>query len=68
MFFLEYMFSEKTQQLLIDNTRLYVPHPNVKYPSDMPSLSQLKTLTVPVDELMKRQSEIKRMFTEIFGL
>ncbi len=68
LFFLEYMFSEKTQQLLIDNTRLYVPHPNVKYPSDMPSLSQLKTLTVPVDELMKRQSEIKRMFTEIFGL
>jgi hypothetical protein len=34
----------------------------------MPSLSQLKTLTVPVDELVKRQSEIKRMFTEIFGL
>jgi iron(III) transport system substrate-binding protein len=68
VFFLEYMFSEKTQQLLIDNTRLYVPHPNTKYPSDMPSLNQLKTLTVPVDELVKRQSEIKRMFTEIFGL
>ena len=68
VFFLEYMFSEKTQQLLIDNTRLYVPHPNAKYPSDMPSLSQLKTLTVPVDELVKRQSEIKRMFTEIFGV
>jgi iron(III) transport system substrate-binding protein len=68
MFFLEYMFSEKIQQLLIDNTRLYVPHPNAKYPSDMPPLSQLKTLAVPVDELVKRQSEIKRMFTEIFGL
>jgi hypothetical protein len=34
----------------------------------MPPLSQLKTLAVPVDELVKRQSEIKRMFTEIFGL
>ncbi len=68
MFFLDYMFSEQTQQLLIDKTRLYVPHPNVKYPADMPPLNQLKTLTVPVDELVKRQGEIKRMFSEIFGL
>jgi iron(III) transport system substrate-binding protein len=68
MFFLDYMFGEKTQQLLIDKTRLYVPHPNVKYPPDMPPLNQLKTLTVPVDELLKRQDEIKRMFSEIFGL
>lgn len=66
--FLEYMFSERTQQLLIDKTRLYVPNPTAKYPSDMPSLSQLKTLTVPVEELANRQAEIKRLFTEIFGL
>jgi len=66
--FLEYMFSEKTQQMLVDATRLYVPHPNAKYPPGMSPLSQLKTLTVPVEELAKRQGEIKRMFSEIFGL
>lgn len=68
MLFIDYMFSEKTQQLLIDKTKLYVPHPNVKYPADMPPFDQLKLLTVPVDELATRQSEIKRMFSEIFGL
>jgi len=66
--FLEYMFSDKTQQMLVDATRLYVPHPSAKYPAGMPALGQLKTLTVPVEELAKRQGEIKRMFTEIFGL
>lgn len=66
--FAEYMFNRQIQQMVVDDTRLYVAHPDVRYPPDMPALSSLKLLAVPVGELVKRNEEIRRMFTEIFGI
>lgn len=66
--FIDYMFGEKTQQMLIDKTMLYVPNPKAHYPANMPPLDQLKALSVSVEELSKRQNEVKRTFSEIFGL
>ncbi len=68
MLFVEHMFSRSIQQLLIDRTSLYVPHPDVKYPADMPPLGSLKILSVPVEELARRAAEVKQTFSAIFGL
>lgn len=65
--FEEFMFNAEMEQQLVNLTQLYVPNPGVQYPPDMPALEKLKLLTVSVDELAKRDSEINRMFTEIFG-
>jgi hypothetical protein len=46
---------------------LYVPHPEVTYPSDKPKLTDLKLLTVDPEELEGRSEEIKKRFVEYFG-
>ncbi len=66
--FTNFIFSRGVQQLLVDETGLYVPHPGVKYPADKPKLDQLKLLQVSPEELEKRSQEIKERFTKIFGI
>lgn len=55
------------QQFLADSEGLYVPHPEVTYPSDKPKLAELKVLNVDAEELERRTEEIKKRFVEFFG-
>ncbi|TMA66471.1 MAG: extracellular solute-binding protein [Deltaproteobacteria bacterium] len=65
--FTEFIFSKESQQLLADKEGLYTGHPEVTYPADKPKLKELKLLTADADELEKRNAEIKKRFTELFG-
>lgn len=66
--FTNFIFSKGVQQLLVDFTGLYVPHPGATYPADKPRLEQLKLLQTRPDELEKRNEEIKERFIKIFGV
>src|SRR5213592_1190111 len=65
--FTDFTFSRELQQVMADSEGLYTGHPEVKYPSDKPKLSELKLLTVDAEELEKRNEEIKNRFIEFFG-
>ena len=65
--FTDFTFSRELQQVMADSEGLYTGHPEVKYPSDKPKLSDLKLLTVDPEELEKRNEEIKSRFVEFFG-
>jgi iron(III) transport system substrate-binding protein len=65
--FTDFTFTRELQQVMADSEGLYTGHPEVKYPSDKPKLSDLKLLTVDAEELEKRSEEIKSRFVEFFG-
>ena len=65
--FTDFIFSREVQQVLADTEGLYTGHPDVKYPSDRPRLSDLRLLPVDPDELEKRNEEIRGRFVEFFG-
>jgi iron(III) transport system substrate-binding protein len=65
--FTDFIFTKPVQQFLADDEGLYVPHPEVTYPTDKPKLADLKILTVDPDELERRTEEIKKRFIEFFG-
>jgi iron(III) transport system substrate-binding protein len=65
--FTDFTFSREIQQVLADTEGLYTGHPDVKYPSDKPKLSDLKLLMSDPEELEKRNEEIKKRFIEFFG-
>jgi len=65
--FTDFTFSRELQQVMADSEGLYTGHPEVKYPTDKPKLSELKLLTVEPEELEKRNEEIKNRFVEFFG-
>jgi iron(III) transport system substrate-binding protein len=65
--FTDFTFTRELQQVMADSEGLYTGHPEVKYPSDKPKLSELKLLTVDAEELEKRNEEIKNRFVEFFG-
>jgi len=63
----DFTFSRELQQVMADSEGLYTGHPEVKYPSDKPKLSELKLLPVDPEELEKRNEEIKNRLVEFFG-
>jgi iron(III) transport system substrate-binding protein len=65
--FTDFTFTRELQQVMADSEGLYTGHPEVKYPTDKPKLSDLKLLTVDAEELEKRNEEIKSRFVEFFG-
>jgi iron(III) transport system substrate-binding protein len=65
--FTDFIFTKEVQQFLADSEALYVPHPEVTYPTDKPKLADLKLLTVDPEELEGRTEEIKKRFREFFG-
>ena len=65
--FTDFIFSKNVQKFLADSEGLYVPHTEVKYPADKPSLSAIKILNVDPTELERRTEEIKKRFVEYFG-
>ena len=65
--FTDFGFSREVQQVMADSEGLYTGHPDVKYPTDKPKLSDLKLLSVDPEELEKRNEEIKKRFVEFFG-
>ena len=65
--FTEFILSKENQQILADKEGLYTGHPEVTYPKDKPMLKDLKLWAVDADELEKRNSELKKRFTEFFG-
>jgi iron(III) transport system substrate-binding protein len=65
--FTDFTFSKDVQQVLADTEGLYTGHPEVKYPTDKPKLSDLKLLQVDPEELEKRNEELKKRFVEFFG-
>ena len=65
--FTDFTFSREIQQVMADSEGLYTGHPEVKYPTDKPKLSELKLLSVDPAELEKRNEEIKKRFVEFFG-
>ena len=66
--FTDFTFTRELQQVMADSEGLYTGHPDVKYPSDKPKMSELKLLSVEPEELEKRDPEIKRRFVEFFGV
>ncbi len=65
--FTDFTFSREIQQVMADSEGLYSGHPEVKYPTDKPKLSDLKLWSVDAEELEKRIDEIKKRFVEFFG-
>ncbi len=65
--FTDFTFTRELQQVMADSEGLYTGHPEVKYPGDKPTLSELKLLAVDPEELEKRNEEIKKRFVEFFG-
>jgi iron(III) transport system substrate-binding protein len=65
--FTDFVFSRELQQFLADSEGLYTGHPDVRYPTDRPALSELRLLQVDAEELEKRNEEIKTRFVELFG-
>jgi iron(III) transport system substrate-binding protein len=65
--FTDFIFTKEVQQFLADSEGLYVPHPEVTYPSDKPKLSDVRLLNVDPAELERRTEEIKKRFVEFFG-
>ena len=65
--FTDFIFAKESQQLLADREGLYTGHPEVTYPADKPKLKDLKLISPDADELEKRNAEIKKRFTELFG-
>jgi iron(III) transport system substrate-binding protein len=65
--FTDFSFSRDVQQVMADSEGLYTGHPDVKYPTDKPKLSELKLLQADPEELEKRNEEIKTRFVEFFG-
>jgi len=65
--FTDFTFTRECQQVMADSEGLYTGHPDVKYPSDKPKLTDLKLITVDAEELEKRTEEIKKRFVELFG-
>jgi iron(III) transport system substrate-binding protein len=65
--FTDFTFTRECQQVMADSEGLYTGHPDVKYPTDKPKLSDLKIITVDAEELEKRTEEIKKRFVELFG-
>ena len=65
--FTDFSFSREVQQVMADSEGLYTGHPEVKYPTDKPKLTDLKLLSVDPEELEKRNEEIKKRFVEFFG-
>jgi iron(III) transport system substrate-binding protein len=65
--FTDFTFSREVQQVMADSEGLYTGHPEVKYPTDKPKLSELKLWSVDPEELEKRNEEIKKRFVEFFG-
>ena len=65
--FTDFSFTREVQQVMADSEGLYTGHPDVKYPTDKPKMTELKLLSVDPDELEKRNEEIKKRFVEFFG-
>jgi iron(III) transport system substrate-binding protein len=65
--FTDFTFTRECQQVMADSEGLYTGHPEVKYPTDKPKLTDLKLLSVDAEELEKRNEEIKKRFVELFG-
>ncbi len=65
--FTDFTFTRECQQVMADSEGLYTGHPDVKYPTDKPKLSELKLLSTDPEELQKRNEEIKKRFVEFFG-
>jgi len=65
--FTDFTFTRELQQVMADSEGLYTGHPEVTYPTDKPTLSELKLLSVDPEELEKRNEEIKKRFVEFFG-
>ena len=65
--FTDFTFSRDVQQVLADTEGLYTGHPEVKYPTDKPKLSELKLLVTDPGELERRNEEIRKRFVEFFG-
>src|SRR5437899_3663587 len=65
--FTDFTFTREIQQVMADSEGLYTGHPEVKYPTDKPKMTDLKLLAVDPEELEKRNEEIKRRFVEFFG-
>jgi len=65
--FTDFTFTREIQQVMADSEGLYTGHPEVKYPTDKPKMSDLKLLAVDPEELEKRNEEIKKRFVEFFG-
>ncbi len=66
--FAEYMFSLRCQQLMADVGGSRSFHPDVKLPAGRLPLSQIKVLRSDPVELAASGEEVKRKYTEYFGV
>jgi len=66
--FVEFLFSNEGQQLLIDKGGLHVPSGDVTYQKDRKSLQDLSPLFVDAEEMEKGRQKLQDTFSEIFGV
>ena len=64
----EFAFSRECQQLLGDEGGMRSFHPDVKLPPGRKALSEIKTLHVAADELTAAADDVKKRYTDTFGV
>jgi iron(III) transport system substrate-binding protein len=66
--FIDYIFSAECQQLMSDAGGIRSFHPAVTLPEGRKKLSEIKVLPTDPVALVKATEEVKRRYTEIFGV
>lgn len=66
--FYEFMYSKDCQQLMSDAGGMRSFYPDVKLPAGRTPLSEIKVLEVDPEALTQAAEEVKKKYTEIFGV
>jgi iron(III) transport system substrate-binding protein len=66
--FISYMFSRENQQYLVDNAGLRSFHPDVKEKAGRTPISQIKLLPSDVEAQEAATEELKKKYSEYFGI
>lgn len=66
--FIDFVFGAECQQLMSDQGGIRSFHPTVKLPEGRRKLSDIKLLPTDPAALIKAAEEVKRRYTEIFGV
>ena len=63
-----YMFSLPAQQIIVETGLLRGLHPDVRLPDVMRPLAEIKTLTSDPREMEKAYEDVRRRYSELFGI
>ncbi len=65
--FVDFLYTQEAQQLFVQ--RSYIPVlPGVSYPAGTPEVQELKVIAPNLDYIEQRREEIKKTFSDLFGV